>query len=207
MHQEINCTILEVFVFNVVNPNPKALWEIIELQTTDQIKLNEQLYHLNCTVWITMVHSLGIRRPDSGLRRTSRNFLKIDVLVPVPGRPVLRTPARYYEIICTKFLVLFRLSRWIKFWKIFAQYANSRTTNSKQSRMQCWNSFARHHANLFCRSDVWSSRYTSEVHGSNWKIGSSVSRELRNHRKLTSLTLLKADLEVMNHDQKFRVSS
>ena len=41
-HQEINCTILEVFVFNVVNPNPKALWEIIELQTNDQIKLNEQ---------------------------------------------------------------------------------------------------------------------------------------------------------------------
>ena len=49
-HQEINCAILEVFVFNVVNPNPKALWEIIELQTADQIKLNEQLYRLNCTV-------------------------------------------------------------------------------------------------------------------------------------------------------------
>ena len=49
-HQEINCTILEVFVFNVVNPNPKALWEIIELQSTDQIKLNEQWYRLNCTV-------------------------------------------------------------------------------------------------------------------------------------------------------------
>ena len=48
----------------MVNPNPKALWEIIELQTTDQIKLNEQLYHLNFTVGITMVHSLGIRPPQ-----------------------------------------------------------------------------------------------------------------------------------------------
>ena len=34
----------------MVNPNPKALWEIIELQTTDQIKLNEQLYRTNYTV-------------------------------------------------------------------------------------------------------------------------------------------------------------
>lgn len=34
----------------MVNPNPKALWEIIELQTTDKIILNEQLYRTNYTV-------------------------------------------------------------------------------------------------------------------------------------------------------------
>ena len=43
-HQELNWTILEVFVCNVVNLNPKTLWEIVELITTDQIKLNKQLY-------------------------------------------------------------------------------------------------------------------------------------------------------------------
>ena len=43
-HQELNWTTLEVFVCNVVNLNPKTLWEIVELITTDQIKLNKQLY-------------------------------------------------------------------------------------------------------------------------------------------------------------------
>ena len=50
LHHAINCTILEGYAFNVVNQNPKALWEIIELQTTDQIKLNEQLYRFHRTV-------------------------------------------------------------------------------------------------------------------------------------------------------------
>ena len=49
----------------MVNPNPKALWEIIELQTTDQIKLNEQLYRMNYTVKHFEIFQMIAQRPKS----------------------------------------------------------------------------------------------------------------------------------------------